>query len=83
MGFLAGSAEQLEKGQSWNGNGYHGGKGGKDGGKNQWQQGSGTIGSQGQEKGEARPVGRVKRQDTEQRGAEKEATIICVPLKNL
>ena len=48
MGFLAGNAEQLEKGQNWNGNGYHGGKSGKDGGKNQWQQESGTIGSEGQ-----------------------------------
>ena len=36
------------KGQSWN---EKGGKGGKDGGKNPWQRGSGKKGSKGQEKG--------------------------------
>ena len=36
------------KGQSWN---EKGGKGGKNGGKNSWQKGSGKKGSKGQEKG--------------------------------
>ena len=36
------------KGQSWN---EKGGKGGKDGGKNSWQKGSGKKGGEGQEKG--------------------------------
>ena len=35
------------KGQSWNGKGYHGGKGGKDWGTNLRQKGSGKKGSQG------------------------------------
>ena len=37
------------KGHKWNGERCHGGKGGKDGGKNPWQQGSGKKG-EGQEK---------------------------------
>ena len=36
------------KGQHWN---EKGGKGGKDGGKNSWQKGSGKKGEKGQEKG--------------------------------
>ena len=36
--------------QSGNGKGYHGGKGGKDGGKNSWQKGSGKKNSREHEK---------------------------------
>ena len=38
----------FSKGQNWN---EKGGKGGKDGGKNSWQKGSGKKGGEGQEKG--------------------------------
>ena len=38
----------FSKGQNWN---EKGGKGGKDGGKNSWQKGSGKKGGKGQEKG--------------------------------
>ena len=38
----------FDKGQNWN---EKGGKGGKDGGKNYWQKGSGKEGGKGQEKG--------------------------------
>ena len=41
---------EFGQGQSWNGKGYHGGKGGKDGGKNSWQKGSGKKKQQGTRK---------------------------------
>ena len=69
------------KGQSWNEKGY---QGGKDGEKKPWQKGSGKKGSKWQEKGgkgETRACWtRVARQETLQRGVEKEATTTCTPL---
>ena len=41
----------LGEGQSWNGKGHHGGKGGNDGGKSPWQKGNGKKGGKRQEKG--------------------------------
>ena len=65
------------KGQNWN---EKGGKGGKDGGKNSWQEGAAA---RKEEKGKRRVakenpehVGRAARQDTLQFGAEKEETHI-------
>ena len=73
----------LGKGQNWN---EKGGKGGKDGGKNSWQKGSGNKGGKRARKGWQRRfqkhVGRAARQDTLQLGVEKVATNICTPLMN-
>ena len=62
---------------------YHGRKGGNYGGKNRWQMGSGKKVSKGKrkvarEKGEL--ARRVEKQGTLQRGVEKDATRICMPL---
>ena len=57
------------KGQNWN---EKGGKGGKDGGQNSWQEGSGK-------RKEARENPERVRQDTLQLGAGKEETKICTP----
>ena len=59
-----------------------GGKGGKGGGKNPWQEGSGKKGGKGREKvgkEKSERVRRAARQDTLQLGAGKEETKTCIP----
>ena len=68
------------KGQNWN---EKGGKGGKNGGKNSWQKGSGKKEAKGKRrvaKENPERDGRAARPDTLQLGAGKEETKTCTPL---